>query len=42
MKSPAFLPLMVLFGLLSNTAVAGSARQDSLDRHQNSANVTLE
>ena len=42
MKNLAVLSLMALFGLLSNTAVAGSARQDSLDRLQNSANVLQE
>jgi len=42
MKNLAVLSLMTLFGLLTNTAIAASARQDSLDRLQNSANVLQE
>lgn len=42
MKNLAVLSLMALFGLLTNTANAASARQDSLDRLQNSANVLQE
>jgi hypothetical protein len=42
MKNLAILWLMIFLGLLSNTAIAGSARQDSLDRLQNSANVLQE
>lgn len=42
MKSFAALSLIAVCGLFTNTSVAAFARQDSLDRLQNSANVLQE
>jgi lipid-binding SYLF domain-containing protein len=39
MKKVGFVPLIICLGFLTNTALAASARQDSVERLRNSANV---